>query len=141
MARTRQTRAQESEPVTVDVVDQLTDKLSETGIDFVRDAWVEKAPDNYGVVELQGEAGQLWADGHLIDSVWRVVIHAYIAGDDDSIAYTVQNKLEELESAGDVDLTHTISRDFDAQVGKVHWQWIVNLYSSLIKAGEASGED
>lgn len=125
--------------VTVDAVDELVAKLNTIdGLPFVRDAWVNKAPDNYGVVETQGEVSQLWADGKLIDSIWRVIIHAYIAGADDSIAYTVQAKLEDLESAGKVDLTHTISRDFDYNVGKVHWQWIVNLYGSLVR--EEPGE-
>lgn len=125
--------------VTVDAVDELVAKLNTIdGLAFVRDAWVNKAPDNYGVVETQGETSQLWADGKLIDSIWRVIIHAYIAGADDSIAYTVQAKLEDLESAGKVDLTHTISRDFDYNVGKVHWQWIVNLYGSLVR--EEPGE-
>ena len=125
--------------VTVDAVDELVAKLNTIdGLVFVRDAWVNKAPDNYGVVETQGEVSQLWADGKLIDSIWRVIIHAYIAGADDSIAYTVQAKLEDLESAGTVDLTHTISRDFDYNVGKVHWQWIVNLYGSLVR--EEPGE-
>lgn len=125
--------------VTVDAVDELVAKLNTIdGLAFVRDAWVNKAPDNYGVVETQGEVSQLWADGKLIDSIWRVIIHAYIAGADDSIAYTVQAKLEDLESAGKVDLTHTISRDFDYNVGKVHWQWIVNLYGSLVR--EEPGE-
>jgi len=136
--------------VTIDAIDELVTKLNTIdGLAFVRDAWVNKAPDNYGVVETQGEISQLWADGKLIDSIWRVIIHVYIAGDDDSIAYTVQDKLEDLESDGKVDLTHTINRDFDAQVGKVHWQWIVNLYGSLTREEPApasaesgnSGED
>jgi len=137
--RSPKTAAAAPATVTVDAVDELVAKLNTIdGLVFVRDAWVNKAPDNYGVVETQGEVSQLWADGKLIDSIWRVIIHAYIAGADDSIAYTVQEKLEDLESAGKVDLTHTISRDFDYNVGKVHWQWIVNLYGSLVR--EEPGE-
>ena len=127
MARTRTRRT--------DVVDELVTQLNTIeGIEFVRDAWRNKAPDNYGVVELQGEANQLWADGKLIDSIWRVIITAYVTGDDDTIAYTVQEKLEELEEAGTVDLTHTISRSFDYTVGKVVWVWQVNLYGSLLRS-------
>ena len=134
MARTRQTRTATTTTVTIDAVDELVNKLNEiSGLSFVRDAWQDKAPDNYGVVELQGEANQLWADGHLIDSIWRVLITAYIKGDDDTLPYTVQAKLEALEAAGKVDLTHTISRDFDYQVGKVRWVWQVNLYGSLTR--------
>lgn len=127
MARTRTRRT--------DVVDELVTQLNTIeGIEFVRDAWQNKAPDDYGVVELSGEASQLWADGKLIDSIWRVIITAYVTGDDDTIAYTVQEKLEELEEAGAVDLTHTISRSFDYTVGKVVWVWQVNLYGSLLRS-------
>lgn len=136
MARTRTTRSQTT--ITVDAVDELTQKLSEIGVEFVRDAWLNKAPDNYGVVELQGEARQLWADGHLLDSIYRVLVTLYVKGDDDSYAGQVQEKLEELESAGKVDLTHTISRSFDYETGKVQWVWTVNMYGPLIR--EESGE-
>lgn len=136
MARTRTTRSQTT--VTVDAVDELTQKLGEIGVEFVRDAWLNKAPDNYGVVELQGEARQLWADGHLLDSIYRVLVTLYVKGDDDSYAGQVQEKLEELESAGKVDLTHTISRSFDYETGKVQWVWTVNMYGPLIR--EESGE-
>ena len=136
MARTRTTRSQTT--VTVDAVDELTQKLSEIGVEFVRDAWLNKAPDNYGVVELQGEARQLWADGHLLDSIYRVLVTLYVKGDDDSYPAMVQEKLEELESAGKVDLTHTISRSFDYETGKVQWVWTVNMYGPLIR--EESGE-
>ena len=136
MARTRTTRSQTT--VTVDAVDELTQKLSEIGVEFVRDAWLNKAPDNYGVVELQGEARQLWADGHLLDSIYRVLVTLHVKGDDDSYPAMVQEKLEELESAGKVDLTHTISRSFDYTTGKVQWVWTVNMYGPLIR--EESGE-
>lgn len=126
MARTRRTQTQ-----TVDVVDELTAKLCETGVTFVRDAWLNKAPDNYGVTELQGEARQLWADGKLVDSIWRVIVTLYMKGDDDTIAELVQEKLEELEAAGKADLTHTISRDFDYETGKVRWMWTVTMYGPL----------
>lgn len=134
MARTKKSQT----TVTVDAIDELTTKLSEIGVEFVRDAWLNKAPDNYGVVELQGEARQLWADGHLLDSIYRVLVTLYVKGDDDSYAGQVQEMLEELESAGKVDLTHTISRSFDYETGKVQWVWTVNMYGPLIR--EESGE-
>ena len=56
--------AQTNDPVTVDIIGQLVDRLNEIdGIEFVEDAWLNKAPENYGVVELTGEAGNDWADG------------------------------------------------------------------------------
>jgi len=136
MARTRTTRT--TQTVTVDVIDELVSKLNTIeGIEFVRDAWLNKAPDNYGVVELQGEATQLWADNKLIDSIWRVIITAYVTGDDDTIAYTVQSKLEALEAEGKADLTHTISREYAYDINKTCWRWTVNLYGSLTRQEEA----
>ena len=129
MARTK--NRTQTTTVTIDAVDQLTAKLSEIGVTFVRDAWLNKAPDNYGVVELQGEARQLWADGKLLDSIYRVIVTLYVQGDDDTYASQVQSKLEDLESAGKVDLTHTISREFAYDICKVKWQWIINLYGPL----------
>lgn len=130
MARTK--NQQVAEPVTVDAVDRLTQALCETGVEFVRDAWINKAPDNYGVVVLQGENQQLWADGHLIDSMWRVVVTLYVSGDDDTWPKKVQNKLEALENAGLCDTTHTVSRAFDYETGKVMWTWTVTLYGDLV---------
>lgn len=130
MARTK--NQQVAEPVTVDAVDRLTQSLCETGVEFVRDAWINKAPDNYGVVVLQGESQQLWADGHLIDSMWRVVVTLYVSGDDDTWPKKVQNKLEALEAAGLCDTTHTVSRAFDYETGKVMWTWTVTLYGDLV---------
>ncbi len=132
MARTRTTRA--AEPVTVNVIDEIVAKLNElSGIEFAKDAWVNKAPENYGVVELSGESTQLWADGNLTDSAWRAVVHAYVGDGDDSWPDRIQGKLNELEAAGKVDLTHTCNREFDFATGKVRWQWIIILYGPLTR--------
>ncbi len=123
----------QQQTVTHDAVDDLVTKLNTiSGIEFARDAWLEKAPDNYGVVELSGEAGQLWADGHLTDSVWRVSITLYVTGDDDTWKNTVEAKLRALEDEGVIDMTHIVTRDFDYQIGKVRWVWTVNMFADLV---------
>ena len=62
MAR-RQTRTAAT-PVTVDRIAQLLTALNTIdGLDWVEDAWVEKAPANYGVLELTGESMGDYADG------------------------------------------------------------------------------
>ena len=115
-------------------MDQLVTKLNTIeGIEFVRDAWLNKAPENYGVVELQGEIRQLWADDKLLDSIYRVIITLYVGDDDDTWANKVQEKLEALESEGKAELTHTISRDFDLQINKTRWMWTVSLYGPLTR--------
>ena len=117
---------------TVDAVDELVTELNTlSGIEWTRDAWVNKAPDNYGVVELSGEQKQLWADGHLIDSSWRVVLTAYVVGDSDEWPALVQAKLEALEASGTLELVHSATREFDFQINKVRWQWTVYMYSPL----------
>jgi len=130
MARTRNTRA--AATVTVNAIDRLVEKLNELdGIEFAKDAWVNKAPENYGVVELTGEAAQLWADGHLTDSNWNVRVRAYVQDDSDEYPQKIQEKLEELEAEGMIDLTHTNNREFDYFTGKVLWQWIVIMWGPL----------
>lgn len=133
MARTTKTAATNTPtPVKVDAIDRLIAKLNTIdGIEFAKDAWVNKAPENYGVVTLNGEPAQLWADGHLLDSVWSVIIHLYVVGDDNSWPALIQAKLELMESDNEVELTHTNSREFDYETGKVHWMWQVRLMGPL----------
>ena len=133
MARTRSLK-KTAQTVKVDAIDEIVGKLNEiSGIEFVRDAWVNKAPDNYGVVELPGEARQLWADGHLLDSIWMVRITAYVTDGGDDLAGDVNDKLDELEADGKIELTHTIGRNFNYDVGKVEWVWTVYLSGELIR--------
>lgn len=128
---------------TIDAVDLLVEKINENryGIEFVRDAWLNKAPENYGVAELNGEPEQLWADGHLIDSVWRVVLTLYVKGADDSYPAEIQGILETLEMDGILDTTHTISRSFDMDTGKVRWTWQISLYGPLERTVAAEEDD
>ena len=82
MARTRTQRTAEPQLLTVNAMDRIVDRLNTiSGIEFTKDAWVNKAPENYGVVELSGEARQLWADGHMTDSAWNVIVNAYVKDD------------------------------------------------------------
>ena len=132
MARTKSTR--QTVTVTVDAVDEIVSKLNELdGIEFAKDAWVNKAPENYGVVELSGEARQLWADGHLTDSTWTVIVTAYVNDASDEWPAKVQAKLDSLEDAGFLETTHTVSREFDYVTGKVRWRWTVFMYGELTR--------
>lgn len=131
MARTRST-ANRTATVEVDAIDRLVAELNTLdGIEFARDAWVNEAPDVYGVVELSGTARQLWADGHLLDTAWNVIVTAYVNGADDTWPARLQHKLEELEDQGWFDTTHTNTRTFEYETGKVRWQWILMMYGPL----------
>lgn len=130
MARTKSTKA--AAVVKHDAIDELIAKLNELdGIEFAKDAWVNKAPDVYGVVTLSNEVSQLWADGTLTDSVYNVIVSAFVKDDSNEWVDRVQEKLNEAEADGKIDLTHTNNREFDYETGKVRWQWIVRMYGPL----------
>lgn len=118
----------------INAIDSLVERLNELeGIEFAKDAWVNKAPEVYGVVTLNGDNQQLWADGHLIDTIWGVTVAAYVDDDDDTWPDKVQAKLEELEDQDLFDLVHRVNREFDYETGKVRWEWTVMLYGPLVR--------
>ena len=138
MARTSKARA--AQTVQHDLIDDIIAKLNELdGIEFAKDAWVNKAPEVYGVVTLDSEISQLWGDGNLLDSIYSITVAAYVNGDSYDLPEGIQAKLEELEEGGRIDLTHTVNREFDYETGKVRWQWIVRAYGPLTWT-ETAGE-
>ena len=132
MARTRNRTQATAETVTVNAMDKIVAKLNTLeGIEFAKDAWVNKAPTNYGVLLLSGEARQMWADGHLVDSSWTLVLDAYVEDDSDEYPAMIQEKLDALEDEGVLDLTHTNNREYDYTLNRVRWQWIVIMWGPL----------
>ena len=110
-----------NEPVIVtrDAADLLVETLNTIeGLPFVRDAWENKAPANYGVVELDGQADALWADNRMLEQVFRLTVHLYVDGSRDDLVATVQGKLG---TACDGYSLPTHEFLFDA--GKTHWAW------------------
>lgn len=125
----------------IDIVDYLTEKLTEaTEIPFVRDAWVNKAPDEYGVVELGDAVAEQWADGKLIDAVYQVTATMFVTGARDDWPETVQAALEAAEAEDGFTETHTVSREFDINTGKVRWVWSMRIYGPLIVGEDDDGQ-
>lgn len=125
MARTR------NEPVattvTRDTVDQLVSELNTLdGIAWVRDAWENKAPDNYGVVEVNGAPVNLWADNVLISQVFQMTVHAYVNGNRDDLVALVQAKL-----AAKCDSYGLAGHEFAYDIGKNHWWWNCQVIGPL----------
>jgi len=125
MARTR------NEPVattvTRDTVDQLVSELNTLdGIAWVRDAWENKAPDNYGVVEVNGAPVNLWADNVLISQVFQMTVHAYVNGNRDDLVALVQAKL-----AAKCDSFVLAGHEFAYDIGKNHWWWNCQVIGPL----------
>ena len=136
MARTKKTLAATS-TVTRDAADILTAKLNEIeGISFVRDAWVNKAPDDYGVVELTGQSSALWADDRMLEQVFRLTVHLYVSGGGDHWIKAVQDKLLEV-----VDGYSLPTHEYAFDINRNHWMWTVNMIGPMQweEAGEVSG--
>lgn len=125
--------------IKVDAVDMIVDKLNELdGIEFTRDAWENAAPDQYGVVEVNGQIGSTYGDGNLLDERWQITITAYVNGDDDGWPYRIREKLEELEAELDTSLT-TSGREYAYDINKVVWRWTLRLWGPLTWEAEGNG--
>ena len=125
MARSRNTPV--TTTVTVDAADLLVSKLNELeGIDFVRDAWENKAPDNYGVVELDGAPLSLWADDKLLEQVFQLRVHLYVGTGGDAWIQMVQAKL-----ATACDGYSLPTHEYLYDINKNHWQWNVQMIGPL----------
>lgn len=132
----------QTEPETVNIVDYLTEKLEErTGIPFARDAWENAAPDNYGVVELGGTEAEQWADGKLIDAIYRITVTLYVTGCEDSWIDTIGGLLEELEEQDIITAAWTTGREFMMDTGKVQWTWNLRAYGPIVARGAGNGTD
>lgn len=113
--------------VTRDAADLLVDALNTIGgISFVRDAWENKAPDDYGVVELNGQSDSLWADNRMVEQTFQLTVHLYVHGGSDEWVGKVQDKLR--TSCDGFSLpTHEYLFDID----KNHWQWTVQIIGPI----------
>ena len=113
--------------VTKDAADLLVAKLNELeGLAFVRDAWENKAPDDYGVVELDGQASSLWADNRMLEQVFQLKVHLYVTGTGDDKVALVQAKL-----AAVTDGYSLPAHEFAFDIGKNHWTWQCTIIGPL----------
>ena len=125
MARTR------SDPVTTTVTRDAADLLVSAlntldGIAWVRDAWENKAPDNYGVVEIAGAPVNLWGDDKLLSQVFQLTVHAYVNGSRDDLVAGIQEKL-----AANCDSYVLAAHEFAYDIGKTHWTWNCQIIGPL----------
>lgn len=108
-------------------IDQLTTALTAgTGIQFARDAWEDKAPDEYGVVLFNGQNKAVWADDVMVDQAHQIVIVAYKTGASDAIQTAVQDVLEAQ------DLSYRLEgREYFWDIDRVEWRWTAWLYGPV----------
>ena len=126
MARNRTTPIV-STTVTMDAVDFLVEKLNQIeGISFVRDAWEDKAPDDYGVVELTGQNNALYADNHMIEQTFTLAVHLYAVDGSNAWIGKIQEKLNEATDGFSLPV-----HEYAWDIQRNHWQWTAYLIGPL----------
>lgn len=118
----------------VDIVDLITAKLSETGIPFVRDAWENEAPEEYGVVELKNSPRYAVGDGEVLDEVYTLTVTMYVNGPADTWPVTVREALESLETANGLDIVcHLSDRRYLYDMNRVQWVFALQVLGPLVR--------
>ena len=133
--RTTRTTQETPTPTPVDKVDTLLTALNTIdGLDFVEDAWVEKAPQNYGVLEVTGEIGGDHADGRRVAQVIGIRITIYVSGGSHTWISAVQSILDAQK------LPYSMpQREYLQDINKVMWVWNTRIRTPLISTPEAVG--
>lgn len=118
-------------------IDTLLNALNEiSGLEFVLDAWKDKAPADYGVVELTGEQTALWADNRMIDQMFRCTVHIYVNGGDMKWISAVQDVLDGQDIWYQMPIREYLYDDH-----MVHWSWNCRIYGPIAEAEEETTTD
>ena len=128
-------QTQEATTQTVDKIKEMIDALNTiSGIEFAEDAWDEKAPDNYGVVELNGEAANDYADGVKVAQAYSVTITVYVTGNSHKWIQKVQDVLDSLK------IRYTMQpREYLQDMDKVRWIWTARIRRPIVKEVAVNG--
>ena len=120
---------------TVDKIQEMIDALNTiSGIEFAEDAWKEKAPSNYGVVELTGETANDYADGVKIAQAYGVTITMYVTGNSHHWITAVQDVLDSLK------VRYTMpTREYLHDINKVMWVWNAKVKRPIVREVAANG--
>lgn len=124
-----------SQNQTVDKIQQMIDALNTiSGIEFQEDAWDDKAPSNYGVVELTGETANDYADGVKIAQAYSVTITLYVSGNSHQWITRVQDVLDQLK------VRYTMpTREYLQDINKVRWIWTARVRRPIVREVAANG--
>ena len=119
----------------MDKIQEMIDALNTiSGIEFQEDAWKEKAPSNYGVVELTGEATNDYADGVKIAQAYSVTITMYVNGNSHTWITKVQDVLDSLK------VRYTMpTREYLHDIDMVRWIWTARIKRPIMREVTVSG--
>ena len=115
-----------SQMKTVNLIDLLAKKLSETGVPFRADSWENNPPVNYGVVELAGQNNADWADGHMTDQAFTAEITLYVAGTSMKWGDRIQAVLEAMDAGYSLP-----RRQWLPDIKKSAWTWKASFLAPL----------
>lgn len=106
-----------------DMQQELISALTEgTGIDFVRDAWVDENNDmgrrDYGVVTISGAPLSLWGDDRIIAQSISGEVILYIMDGDDTKAKAAQDVMISLGVS-----FRLMRNEFDRDLMANRWTW------------------
>ena len=124
-----------SQNQTVDKIQEMIEALNTiSGIEFQEDAWDDKAPTNYGVVELTGETANAYADGVKIAQAYSVTITMYVSGNSHQWITRVQDVLDQLK------VRYTMpTREYLQDINKVRWIWTARVRRPIVREVAANG--
>ena len=84
-----------------DAIDALVEALGGSGVEFVRDTWIDENNDmgrsDYGVVTLTGAPEALWGDDKLVSQRMNGNVILYVMDGDDAKAHDVQEILRDYD--------------------------------------------
>lgn len=108
-------------------LDSLAEALSASGVDFVRDTWIDENNDmgrtDYGVVTLTGAPEALWGDDRLVSQRMNGNVILYVMDGDDAKAQAVQEIMREYDG-----LTFALaSCEFLREMIANRWTWRFTL--------------
>jgi hypothetical protein len=90
-----------ADPAPQDAINALAEALSGSGVNFVRDTWIDENNDmgrsDYGVVTLTGAPEALWGDDKLVSQRMNGNVILYVMDGDDAKAQAVQEIMQEYD--------------------------------------------
>ena len=124
-----------------DLIDGLIDELNAgvDGITFERDVLETNRPEDWGAVELVGQADGEWADGRMIDQTLTVDIWVCLADRGSGIREAVQRVLRSFGTLHEM-TWRLVSRNYMYDLDRVVWRWTVTMEEPIGEAPEDTEE-
>lgn len=117
-------------------IDALIERLSESGVPFTRDMWVdegnEMADQDYGIVEISGPPVPLWGDGELVCQTIQGNVILYVLGGEETRVKQIQDILR------DEGISFSLAdMDYVQSENKNRWTWRFEMETYLLEDDDA----